>query len=315
MDSLSQVQQEIKSTLEEYESLKNVESHINEIESKLKLAYNNLKELSKRLDKELKDIENLEGISLKGLFYKTLGNKEDQMDKERQDYLEVSLKYKEYKKEIELMEFEHKLLRKKLNNLPELKIKLEDLKKKRTNEILSSPQIHLRNEFQEILRKMDTSILLNRELEEAIEEGEKAVKLLAVVSSYLRKAGKWGQWDMAGKNRRGAYMKHQSIDKALKELPRAQHQLNIFTRELKDLGENNINFKLNMVQFNRFTDFFFDNLISDWIIQQRIKSTINNIESTRDHTQRILLNLKQEKEHNDARFASLNDEKNHILLS
>lgn len=315
MDNLSLVQKEIKTTLEEYESLRNVESHINEIEAKLADSYDKLKEMGMILDKELNDIETLEGLSLKGLFYKTLGNKEDQMNKERQEYLQASLKYKEHKKEIELMEFERNLLRKKLNNLPALKRKLEELKKKRKHEILTSPHINLRNEFQEILRKIDTSITLNKELEEAIEEGEKAVKLLSVVSAHLKKAGNWGQWDMAGKNRRGAYMKHQSIDKALKELPRAQHQLNIFARELNDLGENNVDFKLNMVQFNRFTDFFFDNLISDWIIQQRIKSTINNIESTKDHAKRILLNLKQEKEHNDERYASLNVEKNRFLLS
>ena len=315
MDNISLVQKEIKSTLEEYESLRNVESHINEIELKLQDSYDKLKELGILLDKELKDIENLEGLSLKGLFYKTLGNKEDQMDKERQEYLETSLKYKEYKKEIELMEFERNLLRKKLTSLPGLKKKLEELKKKRKHEILTSPQINLRNEFQDLLRKIDTSILLNKELEEAITEGEKAIKTLSVVSSYLRRAGKWGKWDMAGNNRRGAYMKHQSIDKALKELPHAQHQLNLFSRELRDLGENNINFKLNMVQFNRFSDFFFDNLISDWIIQQRIKSTINNIESTTDHAKRILLNLVQEKEQNDKRYILLNEEKNRILLS
>ncbi len=314
MDKISLVQKQIKDTIEEYESLKNVESHILEIDQNLKSSFARLKELEKTLDKELDDIEKLEGISVKSLFYKTLGNKEDQMDKERQEYLAISLKYKEVKQSIELLEFERELLNKKLNSLPKLKDKLESLKKQREEEILNSPQISLRNEFQEIIRKLDISIMLNKELNEAIEEGEKAVKLLTVVISYLKKAGKWGKWERSRKKRSGDYLKHQTIDKALKSLPKTQHQLNIFTRELKDLGDNKIEFKLDLVQFNKFTDFFFDNLISDWIVQQRIKSTLNNIESTKSHVQKILLNLKQENEHNNKKYDSPNKEKDNFLL-
>ena len=166
-----------------------------------------------------------------------------------------------------------------------------------------------------LINKMDTCISLNKELEEAIEEGEKAEKLLDVVLSFLKKAGDWGKWDMYGDNRRGGYMKHQAIDQALKNLHKAQLQLNIFTRELSDLGENNITFKLNMVHFNRFTDFFFDNLISDWIIQQRIRSTGNSIESTKAHVQRVFQSLQQEKNQNDENFKLLEKKKNEFLLS
>lgn len=312
MDKLSLVQKQIRKTLEEFSSLKNVQSHILQIEEDLEKLYADRKTMEKQLENELKDIEKLESMSLKSLFYKTLGNKEQQMDKERQDYLQASLKLKEQKKEIELLEYERNLLRKKTVNLGKLEKKLEQLKEKRKVEILHSPHINLRNEFQNIVRKLDIAIRLNKELEEAIIEGEKAVKLLSTVSTYLKKAGQWGQWE---KSRRGAYVKHQTIDRAIKELPKAQHQLNIFTRELRDLGESKINFKLNTVQFNRFTDFFFDNLISDWIIQQRIKSTLNNIDSTKAHAQRILLNIKQEKQQNIKKYEQLIKEKDTFLLS
>ena len=316
MDKLSEVQIQIKEVLEEFERLKNVDTHLAETEAQLTNAYSALQTLEKVLDKELKDIEKLEKISVKSLFYKTLGNKEEQIDKERQDYLEASLKFNEYKKEVELLEFERDVLRKKAGDLPAIKKKLDNLKEVRAEEILNSDNTRVRNEFRLLMDKLDTCILLNQELDEAIDEGEKSVKLLSVIIGHLKKAGKWGYWDMSSsKSRGGDYMKHQAIDKALKYLPKAQHQLNLFSRELKDLGESNINFKLNMAQFNRFTDFFFDNLISDWIIQQRIKSTLNNMESTSAHVKRILLNLKQEKQQNDQNYTALEAEKNDILLS
>lgn len=311
--SLTSIQSEIKEVLEDFTSLSNVKSHVDEIEIQLRDAYKKIKVLDKKVEKELRDIEELEKIGIKSLFHKTLGDKDKQLEKERQEYLEISLKYNEYKKSVELMEFERDLLAKKLNNLDPLKRKLEDLKNQRLTEILRSSNSTIKTELQELLHKTDVSLALNKELEEAILEGEKSIKLISVVSSYLTKAGEWGRWDMYGDNRRAAYLRKQAIDKARRNLSQAQHQLNLFARELKDLGENNITFNLDLIHFNKFTDFFFDNLISDWIIQQRIKSTLNSIESTKDYAKRILLSLIQEKESNNSRLVELNKSKDSIL--
>jgi len=314
MSQLTEIQKQIQTTLEDFESVKNVESHVNEINEQLNLAYNKLKVLDSKLDKELKDIEELEKLGVKSLFYKTLGNKEAQLEKERQEYLEASLKYKELKASVELMEFEKDILNKKINQLPELEYKLKALKKTREQEILTHSEVHIQNEFREILHQIDVSVLLRKELKEAITEGDKAMNDLKVVATFLHKAGDWGNWQMRG-DRRGAYNKKRAIDQALNNMTRAQHQLNLFTRELKDLGENNIAFKLNRVHFNNFTDFFFDNLISDWIVQQRIKNTLGNIEGTYAHVQRLVLSIKQELQTTESKISQLNTQKDSYLLS
>jgi len=315
MTSFSLVQKRIQELLGELKSLHIVEAHVDEISQQLNDAYKELKKLDTTLDQELKDISALEKVSVKSLFYKTLGSKEQQLEKERQEYLEANLKYKEYKNSVELMEYEKGLLQKKLNGLPTLEKELIKLKEKRKAEILSSSDINLKNEFSDVLRKIDLNTILKKELLEAIEEGEKSVKMLNVVISFLQKARQWGSWGHQGSRRRGSYMKHQSIDKALKNLHVAQHHLNLFSRELRDLGENNVKFNINMAHFNKFTDFFFDNLISDWIIQQRIKSTLANIESTKSHVSRIVLNLGEELKQNKANNIELNKLKDEILTS
>jgi len=294
MKELSSIQSKIKVALEEYETLRKVNAHIDEIDLQLKAAYEKIKSMDVQIDKELNDIEDLEKIGVKSLFYKTLGNKEAQLEKERQDYLELSLKYKEYQKEVELMEYERDLLSKKMTAVKKLEKRVKELKAARKREILSSPESSLKSEFQKLIHDLDVSIVLHKEINEAIVEGEKAFKILSSIVSYLDKAEDWGRWDMYGDNRRAKYIKQQSIEKALRQIPSAQHQLNLFMRELRDLGENNIVIKLDTVHFNKFRDFFFDNLISDWIIQQRIRNTLGNIEGTLSHVQRIVLSLKQE---------------------
>ena len=315
MKNLSDIQEQIQDTIEEYESLKIISAHISEIDTQLKETYNKIKIMDGQLDKELEDIEKLESLSVKSLFYKTLGSKEEQLEKERQEYLELSLKHNEYKKEIELMEYERGLLTTKLNDIPAVEKKLEQLKGMRQKEILESTNSSLRNEFLELLHKVDVNIALSKELEEAVLEGEKSLKILSNIIAFLQKAEDWGRWDMYGDNRRAEYMKQQSIDRALKLLPSAQHQLNMLMRELADLGERAIVLKLDTVHFDKFRDFFFDNLISDWIIQQRIRNTLNNIEATASHVQRIVLSLQQERKTISQRLEELSLAKEKMVLS
>ncbi len=295
---LSAIQERIRETLEEFETLRNVDQHLLDLEAELKESYDKLRALDKVLDKELKDIESLEKLGVKSLFLKTLGNKEKQLEKERQDYLEASLKYKDLKQSVELLEFERDVLKKKTNRLPVIKKELEQLKESRKAEILARKDSAIYNELKEILHLSDVAVMLNKELVEAIEEGEKSMTLLAQLARYLEGVREWGTWNTGG--RRG--MHRSGADKALRHMSKTQQQLNSFTRELRDLGENNIVFKLDMSHFKKFSNFFFDNLISDWIIMQRIKSTLNNIESTYAHVHRIVLSLKKEKTDNQQKM-------------
>ena len=181
---------------------------------------------------------------------------------------------------------------------------------------LLSDNLNIRNELKKILDDLDFCIKLDKELIEAIQEGEKSVKMLSIIITNLKSAGDWGSWEGRRRNsRRGGFQKHRSIDIAVKNLSKAQFQLDLFSKELSDLGENHYNFKLPKNQFNGMTDFFFDNLISDWIMQQKIKSTLNNLLSTNDHVNRILLTLKKERQENTANYETLELQKDKFLLS
>lgn len=315
MNQQSDTQSHIYTILNEIDALRKVENHIAAIDSDLKESYQRLDIAKANLDKELKDVEDLERIGVKSLFYKTLGSKDEQLEKERQEYLNAALQYNELSKSTELLEFEKKVLSKKTTQLSELTTKLDSLKRLRESEIISSSNHSLKNELLEISHKLENNSVLSRAVNEAIVEGEKSLKHLSIVIDFLRKAKDWGRWDMYSKNRRAGYMKHQAIDKAIQNLTIAQHQLNKFSRELSDLGNNYISFDLKMGQFNKFMDFFFDNLISDWIIQKRIKASLISIESNYSKVQRIVIDLKREIEKINYNTDTLLKQKDSFLLS
>jgi len=243
-----------------------------------------------------------------------LGNKVQQLEKERQEYLENSLKFKEYSKRVQILEFEREVLEKKVKDIDKLKAKLSDLKNRRKVEILNSNNSQIKASLEVVLNNIERGSAIKKELHEAIVEGENCIKLLSVVISYLKKARDWGKWNNPN-DRRGAYVKNRSIDNAVQNLSKAQVRLDLFSKELSDLGDNYIRFDLSKAQFGQFTDFFFDNLISDWIVQQKIKTTINSVEAIIDKIHRILLGLKDENLKNNTMLNELTISKDQILTS
>lgn len=292
MNQQSDIQQNIHAVLAEIADLQKVQDHVTALEADLDEAFQKLRTAKINLDKELRDVQELEKIGIKSLFYQTLGGKEEQLEKERQEYLNAALHYKELNKSIELIEFELNIMAKKSRRVDKLSTRLDALKRQREHEILKSSYSAVKNDLLELMHKLEQNELTEKSISNAIEEGEKSLKLIKVVFSFLRKAKDWGRWDMVNNTRRAGYMKHQSIDMAVKNLTKAQQQLNRFTRELAILGNNHISFNLKMQQTKGFMDIFFDNLISDWIVQQRIKTTLSSVEKTYGQVQQIVSELR-----------------------
>jgi hypothetical protein len=311
MEGLSEIQTQIQATIGELETLKKINSHLTEINSQLQMSYSKIEIMDAQLDKELRDIDELEKIGVKALFYKTLGSQEQQLEKERQDYLELSLKYKQFKAEVELMEYERELLKKKSVKLPQIQNKLIQLKDLRQKEILDGPDLQLREDYLTVLDKLDLNVAISKEIDEALDTGQESIRAVESIISALNKASDWGDWTP---ERKAKYAKQRAMDDAIKLLPIARHRLNLFVKEMADLGENDIQIKLNPIQFNSFTDFFFDNLISDWIVQKKIVSTRNDLMRTLSYIKRLVMTLNREAQLIQKEQISLQHQKENILL-
>ncbi len=286
-----ETQKQIKETLEVLVGLQKVKKHFNNTENELQNAYKKLDELHDILEKEYKDVKEIEGLSMKSLFAKVLGSKEKQIEKERQEYLQASLKYNDFKKQVEVIEYERDLLKKKVIDIKLYENKLETLKKKREKELLRSNSAQGK-QLMKIVYEIDELIRYRKEVKEAIDSGNAAKTELNKLIAYLKKAKDWGSWDMASsKSRHSSYYKKGAIDNAQKAAHFTQRQLNKFQQELYDVGVRNQEFEINIGTFNTFMDIFFDNLISDWVIQQKVKNALGNVELTKDKVIRLVNDL------------------------
>jgi hypothetical protein len=154
------------------------------------------------------------------------------------------------------------------------------------------------------------------EVEEAFQAGSEAFDVVSRTESFLRQAQGWGQRDMWGGIHQGSgYMKHQAIDQARNCASQSRHALIHFSNELKDVFQN-LELKTNMDidEFNKFGDLFFDNIISDYYAQQKINKALTNVTWTRGQVEQILHQLEEEKGNVKSRFDQLEQQRKDIIV-
>lgn len=306
--------EEIRKLLEDQQILKKVQDRIVQIVPEIEQMRKDLIPLDQQVQKEYADVENLEKLGLKTMFYKVLGSKETQMEKERQEYLQASLKYDQVKKSLELLEFEYNLLKKKTDALPAIEKRLDELSKQQELELMNM-QGNAGLELKKIYAQIETQQRMIIDINEAVKAGSTALQSLDNVIAGLQQAHNWGQWDMSGRNPMSNHLKYTAIDKAKDWAYEANRQLKIFEKELLDVYRRiPEDFQLHLDSFNRFIDVFFDNLITDWIIQQKIHNALNNSLNTRDKVTRMVKLLESEKPKVDKAIADLNEAKKEYVL-
>lgn len=294
---LQAVKRHYESTMEEFESVKIKKDKI-----------------ESEMIKELEDINKLESLGVKSIFYKVLGNKEEQLEKERQEYLQATLRHKEVINALEVIEYEKDILEKKLVAIDDLEKELEQLKKVREQEILRTPG-NLRNELRLIYKRMDELERYKTELNEATVLGERSFGSLEMIFTNMKKAKDWGNWDMVSgsKGRYQKSMKYNAIDRAMNEVSRAKLLLRNFNKELSDIGYSNQRLALQVENISRFPGVIFDNLISDWIIQNKIKSVLATVGNLMDEVQLIMKSLLKDNTSCKDELVDLETQRNRFL--
>lgn len=311
---MSAISDEIKNLLEEHQVQKKVQSRLQDIVPQIEQLKKELVPLELQMQKEFADMENLEKVGIKTMFYKVLGSQESQMEKERQEYLQASLKYDQVRKSLELLEYEFNLLKSKADGLPAIEKRLEELSKQQELEIINVPGA-AGMELKKIYAQIEVQQRMIIDIQEAIKAGSSALQSLDNVIAGLQQAHNWGQWDMSGRNPMSNHLKYTAIDKAKDWAYEANRQLKIFEKELLDVYRHiPEDFQLHLDSFNRFIDIFFDNLITDWIIQQKIHNALNNSLNTRDKVIRMIKLLESEKPKTEKAIEDLNVVKKEYVL-
>ena len=129
--------------------------------------------------------------------------------------------------------------------------------------------------------------IMKKEVQEAISAGEQALQSLYHASEKLENAGKWGIFDMFLGGFFSSYMKHSQIKEAEALLEQAETELQLFQRELSNVGEA-LHLQIEIGDFLTFADFFLDGFITDYLVQNKISDAREDIELGILHVKAIL---------------------------
>ena len=312
---MNRLDNQLRSAYEASKQKVKIELHLKYLEELIPKKQKEIDNLILLAVREEADIVQLEKLNILSLFYTILSSKEQQLEKERQEYLHAFLKLKGAKEDLKALEFEKEILEQKKSGLQDIEKELNKLLQRKEAELKVRNKTTGKLLF-EIEKKIMRHQAKSKEIKEAIKEGEKAITLLSGIITELKQVKSWGAID----NWESGYFnmnlkKKQCIDKATKEAFKSNKQLHKFEEELRDVTtQYQLDYHLQMEALDDFLSFYIDNMITDWVVQQKIKNTFNGVGQIIDRVNRILLMLEQEIKKTAAFIEKEEEEKKRLIL-
>lgn len=249
--------------------------------------------LKRQLAKEQRDVERLESGSLGSLLATLFANRTERLDRERQEAAEALVRYEEARLHAEQLREDLEAARAEAAGLAGADDEFQALLAEKERRIraeqgpAASGLLQLDEEEAEARNRL-------REIAEARAAGATAQSGLARVTELLQSARNWGAWDMLGGGFFSTMVKHSRIDAAQAELQAVRHDLDVFRRELADVGSFVNLPSIDLSGFARFADYFFDNFFVDWAIQNRIGEAHRKVDEARRQVDHLLVWLDEE---------------------
>lgn len=237
------------------------------------------------------DVKKLESKGITSIFYSILGSKHQQLEKERQELLSAMLKYDDCCKSVLELERELALYKASLNSLIGVELEYETVMKHKEEIIIQLNDDNSQKILQFIDNLSDLQVQ-KKELKEAITAGEAVQIELGRVINSLESAQGWGTWDILGGGLLATAAKHSHIDQAKEYAHIAKGALILFQNELSDVRLT-MNIDINIGSFETFADYFFDGLISDWVVQSGIHESLDGVQSVATNVDGVIDSLKE----------------------
>lgn len=250
------------------------------------------------LEKEQKDVEQLEKLSLKSFVFTVVGKKETKLFDEKKELVNAKMKY-------DKMDFEYKQLKSDLESIMHrLKIignmenkyaETLELKKQAIKKL----SVEINDELSDYDYKIKSLHKNNVEIKEAIRAGATTKGYLEAAQKSLKSASGWNTFDMF--TRGGIFttaIKHDHISKASQRLSKAKSSLIKFSKELKDVDKSINMSKTKIDGISIFFDVFFDNIFLDFSIGNKIDEALRNIKRNLVKVNDYLKDLERTKQKN-----------------
>ncbi len=288
---LSDVSNQLTQVIEKRQYKNKIEQDLHQVEQRLVEKTGMLTMLERQLKQEQVDVEKLERLSLTGLFYSVLGSREQQVEKERQEALAAQLKYQQAKRGVEMLRADQQYLAEQLRGLRDVEDEYAALLAQKEN-LLRQTNAKTADELMNLAEQIANRNVERREITEAITAARGVLDSLDQVIASLQSAEGWGTWDMLGGGMLSTAIKHSRIDDARDAVQDVQAKMNHFTRELADV-QRSMELTIDIGNLDIFADFFFDGLISDWIVQSKIQKSLEQSRLAKNHMLKAVEDLEK----------------------
>lgn len=268
-----------------------IENRIRTLEKRCNQLEDTVSDLKFAKEKEEEDVEKMQGRSLAVLFHKILGKQQEMLDKEQLEAYEAAVKYDAAVRELEAVKQSLNALRDEKMELQgsedrykrALRERIDELRRQKDTGGEKMTQIQ---EHKGELRKQQ------REVEEAEAAGRSALSIAESILDSLDSAKSWSTWDLIGGGGLVSdLVKHGHLDEAQDKVEDLQIALSRFHTELMDV-EIPASFDVRVDGFLKFADFFFDGLLADWMVRDRIQGSREQVEEARRSIEKIMDQLR-----------------------
>lgn len=284
MKNLSELQQDMYQEQQLTNRIHTLEKRRGQLEDKVR-------DLELAKEKEEEDVEKLQGRSLSVLFHKILGKQQEMLDKEQLEAYEAAVKYDAAVRELETV-------KQNLNALRDEKVELQG-NEDRYKRALRARIDELRRQKDAVGEKM-TQLQEHkgelrkqqREVEEAEAAGRSALAIAESILDSLDSAKSWSTWDLIGGGGLVSdLVKHGHLDDAQDKVENLQVALGRFHTELMDVSIP-ADLEVRVDGFLKFADFFFDGLLADWMVRDRINGSAEQVQEVRRSIEKIMDRLR-----------------------
>ena len=130
-----------------------------------------------------------------------------------------------------------------------------------------------------------------KEIDEALGAIDYTMSHLIEAQKYLHSASNWGVFDMLGGGFFATMIKHGKMDDAKEAMMMAKDSIKSLKKELLDVNEV-IDVDLDIGDFLKLADYFFDGIIADWMVQSKIKDAQTQVDQAIEKLEEIKTCLK-----------------------
>jgi chromosome segregation ATPase len=280
---------------------------LNRYREDLRAAEATLAEADRHLKDEEEQMAKLQGLTLSHLFYALLGKQSDKVEETQQALLAAKLRYETAAKNVHFLQQDIADLEQRLAALGDVDAQYNEVLQRKEQAMLSmnTPEAVKISELSH--HEADIRVKL-KEVDEAIAAAEPALSTLNDCLESLDEAKGWGTWDMLGGGMISTAIKRNHMDTAQELAYEAQQHLRRFQRELEDLHIH-LEVQISSDGFLRFADYFFDNLIVDWLVQNELKESYEQVSAQRDAVDSLKERLVQERDALAARLQTVAEER------